>query len=269
MSGKRLAVVTGGASGIGRACARRFARAGDSVVVADIDAERGGRAAREIAETGEEARFVPLDVADEGAVEALARELGAVDVLVNSAGLLQNAGRLETVDWREHDRIWAVNYRGTWACCRAFAPAMRAARKGAIVNVSSTSAARVFPLHAYGPGKAAIDNLTAILAADLGPDGVRVNAVMPGYVRSDQMQARIDAGLRDPSRMEAQSAFGRMVEPEEIADGAYFLCSDAARAITGVSLPIDAGWLARATYVLHPGWPPADRPSPPTGRAKA
>ena len=257
MSGKRLVAITGGASGIGRACAGRFARAGDSVVVADIDRDGGARAARELAESGGEARFVPLDVADDEAVDAFARGLGAVDVLVNSAGLLQNAGRLETVDPREHDRIWAVNYRGTWLCCRAFAPAMRAARKGAIVNLSSTSAARVFPLHAYGPGKAAIDNLTAVLAADLGPDGVRVNAVMPGYVRSDQMQARIDAGLRDPARMEAQSALGRMVEPAEIADGVYFLCSDAARAVTGISLPIDAGWLARATYVLHPGWPPA------------
>ena len=258
MDAGRKVVVTGGASGIGRACAERFARAGDSVIVADIAADAGERVARRLAGAGAEARYRPLDVADSASVEALARELGRVDVLVNSAGLLQNAVRLETMDLEEHDRIWAVNYRGTWLCCRAFAPAMRKAGRGAIVNISSTSAARAFPLHAYGPGKAAIDGLTAVLAADLGPSGVRVNAVMPGYVRTEQMQARIDAGLRDPAMMEAQSAFGRMVDPAEIADGVHFLCSGAASAIAGAVLPIDAGWLARVTYVQHPGWRPEE-----------
>ena len=255
MAGRRV-VVTGGASGIGRACAERFARGGDDVVVADVNADGARRAAEKIAADGGAARAAALDVADRGQVEALARELGRVDALVNSAGILQNATRLVDMDMDEHDRIWAVNYRGTYLCCRAFAPAMRAAGRGAIVNVSSTSAARAFPLHAYGPAKAAIDSLTAVLAADLGVDGVRVNAVTPGYVLSDQMQARIDAGLRDPAKMREQSALGRMVEPAEIADGAYFLCSDAARAITGAALPIDAGWLARVTYVQHPGWTP-------------
>lgn len=258
MAERRIVVVTGGASGIGRACAERFARAGDSVTIADIDRAAGARAADAIARSGGAARFAPLDVADRESVDALADALGRIDVLINSAGLLQNAVRLESVDLDEHDRIWAVNYRGTFLCCRAFAPAMRAAGRGAIVNISSTSAARAFPLHAYGPGKAAIDGLTAILAADLGPDGVRVNAVMPGYVRSDQMRARIAAGLRDPSMMEAQSALGRMVEPAEIADAAHFLCSGAAGAITGIALPVDAGWLARVTYVQHPGWPPPE-----------
>lgn len=256
MAERRLIAVTGGASGIGRACAARFARDGDSVVIADIDGAAGERVAEEIGRAGGEARSVPLDVSDARAVDSLARALGRVDVLVNSAGLLQNAARLSTMDLAEHDRIWAVNYRGTYLCCRAFAPAMQAVGRGAIVNVSSTSAARALPLHGYGPGKAAIDGLTAVLAADLGTDGVRVNAVMPGYVLSEQMQARIDAGLRDPKKMEAQSAFGRMVAPAEIADGVHFLCSDAARAITGAVLPIDAGWLARVTYVQHPGWTP-------------
>ncbi len=258
MSGQRIVVVTGGASGIGRACAHRFGHAGDSVVIADINRANGERVAAEIAESGGTARYATLDVAEANSIQALAEALGTVDILVNSAGLLQNATRTATMDLAEHDRIWAVNYRGTYLCCQAFAPAMQAAGRGAIVNISSTSAARAFPLHAYGPGKAAIDQLTAILAADLGPDGVRVNAVMPGYVRTEQMQARIDAGYRDPSKMEEQSAFGRMVEPAEIADGVFFLCSDAARAITGIVLPIDTGWLARVTYVQYPGWPPEE-----------
>ena len=84
---------------------------------------------------------------------------------------------------------------------------------------------------------------------------MRVNAVIPGYVLTEQMQARIDAGYRDKDAMQRQSALGGIVLPEEVADGIHFLCSDAARAITGISMPIDAGWLSRVTYVQHPGWP--------------
>ena len=122
----------------------------------------------------------------------------------------------------------------------------------------SFSAIAAFPLHAYAPAKAAISHLTAVLASDLGPRGVRVNAVVPGYVLSEQMQARIDAGYRDEGAMQRQSALGRMILPDEIADGIHFLCSDAARAITGISMPIDGGSLSRVTYVQHPGWPPKD-----------
>ena len=180
--------------------------------------------------------------------------IGVPTVVVNCAGLLQNPSRLVDLDMAEHDRIWAVNYRGTFLCCRAFAPGMISAGGGCIFNISSTSAVRVFPLLAYSPGKAAIDQLTQILAADIGPEGIRVNAVLPGYVRSEQMQSRIDAGLRDEAKMKEQSALGRMVEPEEIADGIHFLCSDAARAVTGTILPIDAGYLASTSYQLYAGW---------------
>ena len=124
------------------------------------------------------------------------------------------------------------------------------------VNYQKDAVIRYRAHRGHFRGKAAIDNLTAILAADLGPSGVRVNAVVPGYVRSEQMQARIDAGLRDPAMMNAQSAFGRMVKPSEVAAGVWFLCSGDAAAITGAALPIDAGWLARSTYIQHPGWKP-------------
>ena len=151
------------------------------------------------------------------------------------------------------DRVWAINYRGTYLCCRAFAPAMAARRMGSIVNISSTSAVDAMPLLAYGPGKAAIQNLTAILAVELGPDNVRINAVMPGYVLTEQMQMRIDAGKRDPRTMRGHSALGRMVAPEDIANAIAFLCSDAASCITGIVLPVDAGYLAAVPYLHHPG----------------
>ena len=258
MTQVRTILVTGASSGIGRATAVRFGRSGDTVVIADINEPGGKGVVEEVEAAGGKAIYREVDVAHDESVLALVEKveqgIGVPTVLVNCAGLLQNPSRLVDLDMAEHDRIWAVNYRGTFLCCRAFAPGMISAGGGCMINISSTSAVRVFPLLAYSPGKAAIDQLTQILAADLGPEGIRVNAVLPGYVRSEQMQSRIDAGLRDEAKMKEQSALGRMVEPEEIADGIYFLCSDAARAITGTILPIDAGYLASTSYQLYAGW---------------
>jgi len=255
----RLALVTGGGSGIGRATAKRLAGGGDQVIIADINEESSRRVVAEIEATDGCAEYRAVDVAKANSVANLAREVardhGPVNVLVNSAGVLQDLSQLQSFDLEEHDRVWAINYRGTYLCCRAFGPPMAEAGRGTIANISSTSSVRAFPLLAYGPGKTAINQLTAILAAELGPKGVRVNAVIPGYVLTEQMQARIDAGKRDPEVMHRQSALGRMVRPEEIAAGIHFLCSEAAGAITGVALPIDAGWLASVTYNVHPGWP--------------
>jgi NAD(P)-dependent dehydrogenase (short-subunit alcohol dehydrogenase family) len=253
---RRIALVTGAASGIGRATAKRLAAAGDFVIVADLNEQGGQSVVAEIAKAGGRAEFRALDVAEEASVGELAQraenEVGAVEVLVNCAGVLQNATEIATFSLAEHDKVWAINYRGTYLCCRAFAPRMAARHRGSIVNISSTSAAGAMPLLAYGPGKAAIENLTAILAVELGPDNVRVNAVMPGYVLTEQMQARIDAGKRDLRSMRLHSALGRMVSPEDVANGIHFLCSDAASCITGSSLPIDAGYLAAVTYLHHP-----------------
>ena len=259
MDSKRVVMVTGGGSGIGRATALRFAGAGDTVVVADINEEGGAAVAEEIIAGEGTAFFEYVDVADDRSISDLVERVGdrcgPPSVLINSAGLLQNPARLVDLDVEEHDKIWAVNYRGTFMCCRGFVPGMIAMGEGSIVNISSTSAVRVFPLLAYSPSKAAIDQLTSILSADLGPSGVRVNAVLPGYVRSEQMQLRIDQGFRDEEKMKAQSALGRMVEPSEIADGIHFLCSSAAKAITGTILPIDAGYLSSTSYQLYAGWP--------------
>jgi NAD(P)-dependent dehydrogenase (short-subunit alcohol dehydrogenase family) len=253
MNEPRQIVITGGASGIGQAIARRFARSGDHVIVADINVDLGRAATQEL---GGEAIFRPLDVADEQAVEAFAAaleaEIGAPSVLINSAGLLQNPARTHEMPMDEHDRIWAVNYRGSYMMCRAFAPRMGAASGGAILNVASTNAYIPLPLPAYNPSKVALHGLTRMLAAEYGPQNVRVNAVAPGFTLTPAMQSRIDSGHRNPAAMEELSALGRMVMPEDVAEAAYFLCSDAAGAITGVDLPVDCGKLVALSYKAFP-----------------
>jgi NAD(P)-dependent dehydrogenase (short-subunit alcohol dehydrogenase family) len=251
----RIVVVTGGASGIGLACAERFAGAGDFVVVADLN-EAGAMAAAADLAAGAAATF---DVADPGSVEAGAARIeaahGPVDVLVNCAGILQNPVRLEDFSLEEHDRLWAINYRGTYLCCRAFGLRMAGRGHGAIVNISSASAVQHMPLLAYGPGKAAIDSLTGTLGVELGRNGVRVNAVAPGLVLTPAMAKKIQEGTRDPARMKQLSAMHRMVLPAEVADGVFFLCSDQATAITGVSLPIDCGFRGALSWQLMGGVP--------------
>ena len=255
-----VTVITGAASGIGKATAIKFTGEGSVVIVADLNEEKGGLVVEEIRSAGGQAVFHPVDVSDVSSVEALAEfvdsEYGTPLNLVNSAGILQNRSRIEDFDLNEHDRVWAVNYRGTYLCCRVFGPRMAKSGTGCIVNISSTSSIASFPILAYGPGKAALDRLTSILAAELGPSGVRVNAIMPGYVLTEQMKERISAGLRDPTVMNEQSALGRMVEASEVAEGIFFLCSKAASAISGTTLLVDAGWSANVTYRQYPGGVP-------------
>ncbi|MDA1097701.1 MAG: SDR family NAD(P)-dependent oxidoreductase [Proteobacteria bacterium] len=248
----RIVFVTGGASGIGLALARRFAEGGDQVVLGDISDAAGRAAAATIAG----ASYRHLDVTDAAQIErtvaALEQDLGAIDVLVNSAGLLQNRAETATFPLDEHDRIWAVNYRGSYLMCRACAPRMAARQDGAILNIASVNSFTPLPLPAYTPTKAAIDSLTKLLAAEFGPAGVRVNAVAPGFTLTPALQSRIDSGDRDPAGMKRLSTLGRLVKPEEVAEAGYFLCSPAASAITGVNLLVDCGFMAAISYNTYP-----------------
>ncbi|GHU08166.1 short-chain dehydrogenase [Betaproteobacteria bacterium] len=253
---RQIAVVTGGGSGIGRGTAKVLAGAGKFVVIADINKESGIRVVEEIRARGGEADFRHVDVADESSVELLAHDVaedfGAADILVNSAGILQNISQIEVTSIAEHDRVMTINYRGCYLCCRAFALQMMARRSGNIINITSTSAVHSMPTLAYGPSKAALQMLTQNLAMDLGPLNIRVNAVMPGYVLTEQVQARIESGQRDPRSLTLHSALGRQVMPEDVGKAILFLCSDEASAITGISLPVDCGYLSAVSYLHHP-----------------
>jgi NAD(P)-dependent dehydrogenase (short-subunit alcohol dehydrogenase family) len=246
-----LAVVTGGASGIGAACCRELARQGARIAVLDRD-ERAQIIARELG-----ARAWIVDVADETALarcaDELEAELGPAEVLVNSAGVIQvplPPHRLSMTNW---DEVVRVDQRGTYLAAMVFGTRMAARRRGSIVNIASVAGMRSMPLHAYAPAKAAVIAITECLAAEWGPAQVRVNSVSPGYTRTPALQGAIDKGERDVSALENNSALGRLVEPEEIARAVAFLAGPDAAAITGVNLPVDCGWLVAGSWHTYGG----------------
>lgn len=253
----QIAVVTGGASGIGEACVRRLAEAGARLAVVDIDAGRARDVARAMDKGAGQARAYGLDVRDAKAVEAIAEaieaDLGAVDILVTSAGVLQMPQPPEELSLADWDNVVAVDQRGVYLSCLAFGRLMARRGRGSIVNIASIAGMRSMPLHAYAPAKAAVISMTECLAAEWGRSAVRVNAVAPGYTLTPALQAAIDDGRRDPTSLAENSALGRLVTPDEIADAVAFLCSDDARAITGVTLPVDAGWLVAPSWQTYGG----------------
>jgi NAD(P)-dependent dehydrogenase (short-subunit alcohol dehydrogenase family) len=256
LSASGVSVVTGGASGIGAACVEHLARRGDTVVAIDLPgtwnaAKRGAQ----------RVHFHECDVTQDEALRDAARRIeerhGPVTALVNSAGILQHRLPPETLTMQEWDRVIAVDQRGTYLACVVFGERMARRGHGAIVNIASITGSRSVPLHAYAPAKAAVISIAQCLAAEWGRSGVRVNTVSPGYTLTEALQAAIDRGDRNPADLTTQAAMGRMVRPEEVADAVGFLLSAAASAITGIDLPVDAGWLAGSTWQTYGGVPAA------------
>jgi NAD(P)-dependent dehydrogenase (short-subunit alcohol dehydrogenase family) len=252
----RIAVITGGASGIGAASARMLAERGAQVVVTDRDLPRAQSLAREIGGTA-----LALDVGSRAANDAAAAEieaqLGPVEILVTSAGVLQRPLRAEELTEAAVEEVVRIDQIGTWNSAVAFGAHMARRGRGAIITIASIAGERSMPLHAYAPAKAAVIEMTRCLAAEWGRSGVRVNAVSPGFTLTPALGAAIAAGERDPSLLEASSAMGCMVTPEDIAEAICFLASDAARCITGINLPVDAGWLVAGSWASYGGLPSA------------
>lgn len=248
----RVVVVAGGASGIGEACARLFRESGGRVVVADRNLAAAEAVARAL-----DGSAVALDVAEEESVEAafaaIEREIGAVEVLVNSAGVLQRTLPPGELTMREWDLVSRIDLRGTYLCCAAAGTRMAGRRRGSIVNIASVAGMRSGPLHAYGPAKAGVINLTQCLAAEWGRAGVRVNAVSPGFTQTPALAKGVDKGILEEERMAAASASGRLLDPREIAAAVCFLASDLASGITGVNLPVDLGYLVATPWQSYGG----------------
>ncbi len=242
---KKVIVLTGGASGLGRACAVEFARQGATVVVGDAD-ERGGR--ETVESLGGNGRFVRCDVsvsADCAALlDAAADEFGRVDAVMSNAGIEGN-GTVETCDEDSWDRVMAVNLKGMFLISKHAVPHLRRAGGGAILMTSSVSAFWGEPgTVSYNAAKGGIIGLTKAMAMDHGAEGIRVNCLCPGY-HATGMPQRFFAAQANPEAMAAKVndliAVRRMGLPEELARTAAFLLSDANPYLTGSAIVVDGG----------------------------
>ncbi len=239
----RVAIVTGGASGIGAATARALAAEGARVVIADVDCERGGAVAEE---TG--GRFEAVDVADDAQVERLvadtARRSGRLDVLVSNA-FATAFGAIASLDRAAWNRTLDVTLTAVFTGLRAAVPVMRAAGGGVVVNVASVSGlAGDRGLAAYNAAKAGVVNLTRTAALELAAAGIRVNAVCPGLIDTPALRRAFG---RQPARealARAAVPVGRLGRPEEVARAILFLASDEASYVTGTTLVVDGGLTA-------------------------
>ncbi len=255
---QKVAVVTGAASGIGRATAGLLAREGARVVLTDVSPE-GDAAARALREAGGEALFLPHDVTDEAAWESVmarTREtFGGLDVLVNNAGISASSPvtELALAEWR---RVLAVNLDGVFLGTKHAVRTMRLGeRGGSIVNVASVSGLVGNPgTGAYAASKGGVRAFTKAVAVECAPEGIRVNAIFPSGVRTPIWEhsewwpgfvARMGGEAAAWKVLESSAPLGRMAEPGEIAEAVLYLASDAARFVTGTELVIDGGYTAR------------------------
>ena len=250
----KVALVTGGANGIGRATCLRFAEEDATVVIADVDESAGNQLAAEMNKTGTQALFVPTDVSSEASVQNLVQETAEqfdrIDVLVNNAAVFVLRGIDASVD--EWNQVLQVNIVGTALVTRSVVPLMKRSGGGAIVNLGSISsfiAQREFVT--YSSTKAAISNMTRCLAEDLAESHIRVNAVCPGTVWTGIVEELTRQQGLDRSTADAHPEWGgthmlrRIAEPREIANAILFLASDEASFITGENLMVDGGYTAR------------------------
>lgn len=248
----KVALVTGAGSGIGRACARLFAREGARVVIAEVVRESGLASEAEILEAGGQALFVETDVTDEvsiaRALEHALTRFGALHVLVNCAGgSLPQDGPATDIDLAVWDHSLTLDLKGTFLFCRNAIPHLITAGGGSIVNFSSLVALVGRPVHAYSAAKGGVLSLTRALAASYGPRGVRVNAICPGLVLSERIRQRLEGGTLGSGVKGGFSADTHpfaVGEPEDIANVALFLASDESRMIQGATLVADGGMSA-------------------------
>lgn len=248
----KVAVVTGGAKGIGWGVSLRLSEAGAAVLVADLDAAGAEQAAAELERAGRRAAALAVDVSDEQQVQEMVAacrdELGSIDILVNNAGIYPPAP-ISTMTAADFDRVIAVNLRGLFLCTKHASAAMiEQGRGGRIINVTSIDALHpsMIGLAHYDASKHGAWGFTKNAALELAPDGIWVNAIAPGGVATPgvaAMQPAADGGATDIDAFMARIPMGRMGEPDEIGKVALFLASDLASYMTGSQIVVDGGAL--------------------------
>jgi NAD(P)-dependent dehydrogenase (short-subunit alcohol dehydrogenase family) len=244
----KVAIVTGGSRGIGRAYAEALADAGAAVLIADLLEVEGAKTVEAIRRKGQKAAFRTVDVSNLEATEAMAKaaaaEFGGVDILVNNAAIFASlrGGSMTDISVERWDRTMAVNVRGSWLCIRAVVPYMRLRGRGAIVNQTSISAFGMAGMLDYTASKAAIIGLTKSAASELGRDNIRVNAIAPGGTATEGY-AEIMGGDLSGAEQRARTTqlIAEQIKPEDLTGTLLHLVGDGAKFITGQTIVVDGG----------------------------
>jgi NAD(P)-dependent dehydrogenase (short-subunit alcohol dehydrogenase family) len=244
----KVALITGAGRGIGRSMAVTFAEAGADIAIIDVNLEAAEEAAREVRAMGRQAIAVKADVGEPADVDAMVArtvaELGGIHILVNNAGIVDQGVPTIESSVERWDEVMRVIVRGTYLCCRRAGQWMVEHRTGKIVNISSVAALTgLAPRPAYVPAKGAVIDLTHTLAVEWAQYGINVNCITPGFCLTPLSEEAFRRAGADLSKIGQNIPMGRLALPQDIADAALFLVSDAATYITGVTLPVDGGWL--------------------------
>jgi NAD(P)-dependent dehydrogenase (short-subunit alcohol dehydrogenase family) len=246
----KITLITGGSSGIGRAAAQLFSREGAKVVIADINVEGGEETVKSIIDSGNEAQFVRTDTSKEAEVEALINKIieihGRLDCAYNNVGILVKMGSVVEHTEETWNRTLDTNLKGTWLCMKYEIPQMLKQGRGAILNTTATGGFMVGNRFrsAYAASKAGIVSLTKVAALENAEYGIRINAICP-LARTPNLAQLFELHPQAEADLLTQIPMGRIGSPEEIAEGALWLCSDASSYVTGHVLAMEGGILCQ------------------------